>query len=165
MTAVMKAVRLHEFGGPEVLRYDDVPVPEPTAGEVLVRVHAVGVNPPDWYVREGMPDVPPEVMPPPGLPLIPGTDVSGVVTAVAADVEGFAVGDEVVGMLRFPGTAGSAYGEYVARAGYLTLLAGRGRTTASTSPPPPATSPTSRPTSTTCTPPRCPWPGSPPGSS
>jgi NADPH:quinone reductase-like Zn-dependent oxidoreductase len=113
-TQTMKAIRLHEFGGPEVLRYEDVPVPEPGPGEVLVRVHAVGVNPPDWYAREGMPDVPPELKPPFDLPLIPGTDVSGVVEAVAADVDGFAVGDEVVGLLRFPAALqGGAYAEYV----------------------------------------------------
>ncbi|MBP8535341.1 zinc-binding dehydrogenase [Streptomyces sp. MK37H] len=110
----MRAIRLHEFGGPEVLRYEEAPVPEPGPGEVLVRVHAVGVNPPDWYAREGMPDVPPELKPPFHLPLIPGTDVSGVVAAVAADVNGFAVGDEVVGLLRFPtALQGSAYAEYV----------------------------------------------------
>jgi NADPH:quinone reductase-like Zn-dependent oxidoreductase len=94
-------------------RVDDVPIPEPKPGEVLVRVHAVGVNPPDWYVREGMPDVPPEVMPRPDLPLIPGTDVSGVVAAVAPGVEDLAVGDEVFGILRFPGLESSAYAEYV----------------------------------------------------
>jgi NADPH:quinone reductase-like Zn-dependent oxidoreductase len=110
----MKAIRLHEFGGPEVLRHEEVPVPEPGPGEVLVRVHAVGINPPDWYAREGMPDVPPELKPPFDLPLIPGTDVSGVVEAVAADVDDFAVGDEVVGLLRFPtALQGSAYAEYV----------------------------------------------------
>jgi NADPH:quinone reductase-like Zn-dependent oxidoreductase len=113
-TQTMKAIRLHEFGGPEVLRHEEVPVPEPKSGEVLVRVHAVGINPPDWYAREGMPDVPPELKPPFDLPLIPGTDVSGVVEAVAADVDGFAVGDEVVGLLRFPtALQGSAYAEYV----------------------------------------------------
>jgi NADPH:quinone reductase-like Zn-dependent oxidoreductase len=112
----MKAIRLHEFGGPEVLRYDEVPIPEPEPkpGEVLIRVHAVGVNPPDWYVREGMPNVPPEMRPPLSLPASPGTDVSGVVEAVAADVDGFSVGDEVFGLLRFPGLEGSAYAEYVA---------------------------------------------------
>jgi NADPH:quinone reductase-like Zn-dependent oxidoreductase len=110
----MKAIRQHEFGGPEVLRHEEVPVPEPKSGEVLVRVHAVGINPPDWYAREGMPDVPPELKPSFDLPLIPGTDVSGVVEAVAADVDGFAVGDEVVGLLRFPtALQGSAYAEYV----------------------------------------------------
>lgn len=113
-TQTMKAIRLHEFGGPEVLRHEDVPVPEAGPGEVLVRVHAVGVNPPDWYAREGMPDVPPELKPPFDLPLIPGTDVSGVVAAVPAGVDGFAVGDEVVGLLRFPAALqGAAYAEYV----------------------------------------------------
>ncbi|MCQ6252792.1 NADP-dependent oxidoreductase [Streptomyces malaysiensis] len=110
----MRAIRLHEFGGPEVLRHEEVPVPEPGPGEVLVRVHAVGINPPDWYAREGMPDVPPELKPPFDLPLIPGTDVSGVVEAIAADVNGFVAGDEVVGLLRFPtALQGSAYAEYV----------------------------------------------------
>ncbi|MFB7493289.1 NADP-dependent oxidoreductase [Streptomyces sp. NPDC056161] len=113
-THTMKAIRLHEFGGPEVLRHEEVPVPEPGPGEVLVRVHAVGLNPPDWYAREGMPDVPPELKPPFTLPLIPGTDVSGVVAAVAADVNDFAAGDEVAGLLRFPtALQGSAYAEYV----------------------------------------------------
>ncbi|WP_436844505.1 NADP-dependent oxidoreductase [Streptomyces wuyuanensis] len=110
----MKAIRLHEFGGPEVLRHEEVPVPEPGPGEVLVRVHAVGVNPADRYAREGMPDIPPAIRPQFHLPLIPGTDVSGVVEAVAADVNGFAVGDEVIGLLRFPTVLqSSAYAEYV----------------------------------------------------
>ncbi|MFF7653950.1 NADP-dependent oxidoreductase [Streptomyces sp. NPDC007983] len=113
-THTMRAIRLHEFGGPEVLRYEEAPVPEPGPGEVLVRVCAVGLNPPDWYAREGMPDVPPELKPPFDLPLIPGTDVSGVVAAVAADVSGFAVGDEVIGLVRFPTVLqGSAYAEFV----------------------------------------------------
>jgi NADPH:quinone reductase-like Zn-dependent oxidoreductase len=110
----MKAIRLHEFGGPEVLRYDDVPIPAPKPGEVLVRVHAVGLNPPDWYLRDGMPGIPPELRPPVAFPAIPGSDVSGVVAAVAADVAGFSVGDEVFGMLRFPSFDGRAYAEYVA---------------------------------------------------
>ncbi|MFJ6391114.1 NADP-dependent oxidoreductase [Streptomyces sp. NPDC091972] len=110
----MSAIRLHEFGGPEVLRHEEVPIPEPGPGEVLVRVHAVGLNPPDWYAREGMPDVPPELKPPFHLPLIPGTDVSGVVEAVGADVDGLAVGEEVMGLLRFPeALQAGAYAEYV----------------------------------------------------
>jgi NADPH:quinone reductase-like Zn-dependent oxidoreductase len=113
-TKTMKAVRLHEFGGPEVLRYEDVPIPEPKPGEVLVRVHAAGINPPDWYVRDGMTIVPPELRPPVHLPIIPGTDVSGVIEAVAADVEGLHVGDEVFGLLRFPSLEANAYAEYVA---------------------------------------------------
>lgn len=113
-THTMKAIRLHEFGGPEVLLHEQAPVPEPGPGEVLVRVHAVGINPPDWYAREGMPDVPPELKPPFHLPLIPGTDVSGVVEAVAADVNGLAAGDEVIGLLRFPTVLqAGAYAEYV----------------------------------------------------
>lgn len=110
----MRAVRIHEFGGPEALSYDEVPVPRPEPGEVLIRVHAAALNPPDWYMREGMPGVPPEMLPPMDLPLILGTDVSGVVADVAADVEGFAAGDEVFGMLRFPTSLqSSAYAEYV----------------------------------------------------
>ncbi|MFD9435304.1 NADP-dependent oxidoreductase [Streptomyces sp. NPDC060002] len=113
-TQTMRAIRLHGFGGPEVLRHEEAPVPEPGPGEVLVRVHAVGLNPPDWYAREGMPDVPPEVKPTFDLPMIPGTDVSGVVADVAADVNGFAAGDEVAGLLRFPTVLqAGAYAEYV----------------------------------------------------
>lgn len=113
-THTMRAVRLHEHGGPEVLRDDEVPIPEPGPGEVLVRVRAVGVNPPDWYLRDGLTNIPPETRPKFDLPVIPGTDVSGVVEAVAADVEGFSTGDEVFGLLRFPSFDGSAYAEYVA---------------------------------------------------
>lgn len=114
MPTTMKAIRFHAFGGPGVLQHDDVPVPELKSGEVLVRVHAVGINPPDWYVREGMPNVPPEMRPPLDLPIIPGTDVSGVVAAVATGVDGLSVGDEVFGLLRFPSLDGKAYAEYVA---------------------------------------------------
>jgi NADPH:quinone reductase-like Zn-dependent oxidoreductase len=111
-TNTMKAIQLHEFGGPDVLRYEDVPRPELKPGEVLVRVHAVGINPPDWYVRDGFKVLPPEVRVPLPLPFIPGTDVSGVVEAVATEVQGFSVGDEVFSMVRFPGS--NAYAEYVA---------------------------------------------------
>ncbi|MGY1499702.1 NADP-dependent oxidoreductase [Streptomyces sp. QTS52] len=113
-THMMRAVRLHEHGGPEVLRHDEVPIPEPGPGEVLVRVHAVGVNPPDWYLRGGYTTMPGETESTVRLPVIPGTDVSGVVEAVASDVEGLSVGDEVFGLLRFPGFDGRAYAEYVA---------------------------------------------------
>ncbi|MEU6403435.1 NADP-dependent oxidoreductase [Streptomyces sp. NPDC046985] len=112
-TDTMRAVRIHEHGGPEVLRYDEVPIPEPQPGEVLVRVHAVGVNPPDWYLRQGLSKRPGNAKLNYELPLIPGTDVSGVVEAVGADAEGFSVGDEVFGLLRFPSFDGRAYAEYV----------------------------------------------------
>jgi NADPH:quinone reductase-like Zn-dependent oxidoreductase len=111
----MKAVRQHAFGGPDVLRYEDAPLPELQAGEVLVRVHAVGVNPPDWYLRDGYKMLPPEWQPSAPFPLILGSDISGVVVAVADDVEGFAVGAAVFGMVRFPSVgASAAYAEYVA---------------------------------------------------
>ena len=112
----MNAVRQHEFGGPEVLHYEEAPVPELKPGEVLVRVHAVGINPPDWYLRGGMRMLPPEWRPKIDFPVIVGTDVSGVVEAVAEDVKGFAIGEEVYSMVRFPsGIAGGsrAYAEYV----------------------------------------------------
>jgi NADPH:quinone reductase-like Zn-dependent oxidoreductase len=111
----MKAIRLHEFGGPEVLRYEEAPLPELKPGEVLVRVHAVGINPPDWYLREGYKDLPPEWQPAVSFPFILGSDMSGVVEAVASDVQGFSIGDEVFGMVRFPSMGESAaYAEYVA---------------------------------------------------
>lgn len=112
----MKAVRQHMLGGPEVLQYEDAPVPTLKSGEVLVRVHAVGVNPPDGYLREGYKMLPPEWQPALTFPLILGTDVSGVVAAVADDVTRFSVGDAVYSMLRFPsGLAGNsrAYAQYV----------------------------------------------------
>lgn len=112
----MKAIRLHAFGGPEVLRYEDAPKPELKAGEVLVRVHAIGINPPDWYLRDGYKMLPPEWQPQVSFPVILGTDISGVVEAIADDVENFSVGDEVYSMVRFPvGLAGDskAYAEYV----------------------------------------------------
>ncbi|WNG27375.1 NADP-dependent oxidoreductase [Cystobacter fuscus] len=110
----MKAIRLHEFGGPEVLRYEDAPKPELKPGEVLVHVHAAGINPPDWYLREGYKSLPPDWRPQVPLPVIPGSDISGIVEAVAADVRGFSVGDEVFGMIRFPSFGGSlAYAEYI----------------------------------------------------
>lgn len=110
----MKAIRQHQYGGPEVLRYEDAPVPALVPGEVLVRVHAVGLNPPDWYLRDGYKALPPEWQPQVPFPIILGTDISGVVEAVADDVTGFSVGDEVYSMVRFPSFGPSkAYAEYV----------------------------------------------------
>jgi NADPH:quinone reductase-like Zn-dependent oxidoreductase len=115
-TPIMKAICQYEFGGPEVLRYEDTPIPVLKPGEVLIRVHAVGLNPPDWYLRDGFKSLPPEWRPQGDFPLILGTDVSGVVDAVAHDVQEFAAGDEVYSMVRFPeGVFGEskAYAEYV----------------------------------------------------
>lgn len=111
----MKAIRQYEFGGPDVLQYEDAPIPDVKVGEVLVRVHAIGINPPDWYLRDGYKTLPPEWRPDVSFPLILGTDISGVVEAVAPDVRGFSVGDEVIGMVRFPSVGDSrAYAEYAA---------------------------------------------------
>ena len=115
-THTMKAVRQHAFGGPEVLRYEDAPTPDPKPGELLVRVLAAGLNPPDWYLREGYKALPPEWRPQVTFPLILGTDIAGVVEAVAGDVQGFSIGDDVYAMVRFPtGLAGDSkgYAEYV----------------------------------------------------
>ncbi|WP_419764689.1 MAG: NADP-dependent oxidoreductase [Arcobacter sp.] len=112
----MKAIRQYEFGGPEVLHYEDAPIPELKPGEVLVHVHAVGINPPDLYLRDGYKMLPPEWQPKVSFPIILGTDISGIVKAVADDVTNFLVGDEVYSMVRFPeGLAGEsrAYAEYV----------------------------------------------------
>jgi NADPH:quinone reductase-like Zn-dependent oxidoreductase len=111
----MQAVRQHEFGGPEVLHYETAPRPGLQPGEVLVRVHAVSLNPPDWYLRDGYKELPPEWQPTVSFPLILGTDISGVVVAVAPEVTGFTVGDDVFGMIRFPSVGESrGYAEYVA---------------------------------------------------
>lgn len=110
----MKAIRQYEFGGPEVLRYEDAPIPELKPGEVRVRVHAIGINPPDWYLRDGYKMLPPEWRPQVPFPVILGTDISGVIEAVAKDVNDFSVGDEVYSMVRFPSFGPSqAYAEYV----------------------------------------------------
>src|SRR5262249_20896817 len=103
----MKAIRFHEFGGPEVLRYEDVAVPEPAVGEVLVRVFAAGVNPIDWKARAGLLR---DWLPQP-LPLVPGWDFSGTVERLGPGVSGSAVGDEVFG--RADVTKDGAYAEYL----------------------------------------------------
>lgn len=111
----MKAIRLHAYGGPEVLRYEDAPIPELKDGQLLVRVHAISINPPDWYLRDGFKMLPPEWKPNIPFPIIPGTDISGVVAAVGKGVQGFSAGDEVFSMVRFPSVGESAaYAEYVA---------------------------------------------------
>ena len=111
---IMKAVRQHEFGGPEVLIYEDAPVPELNKGVVCVKVKAIGLNPPDWYLRDGYKMLPPEWQPKVPFPIILGTDISGVIESIADDVKEFSVGDEVYSMVRFPSYAPSqAYAEYV----------------------------------------------------
>jgi len=89
----MKAVRIHQYGGPEQLKFEDVPRPQPGTGEVLIRVRAAGVNPIDWKLRAGYLK---NYMPVP-MPFIPGIDVAGVVEAAGPGVTRFKKGDEVFG--------------------------------------------------------------------
>ena len=86
----MRAERIHSFGGPEVLRFESVPKPKPKENEILVHVHAASVNPVDWKIREGHLGQFP-------LPMIMGSDFSGVVAEIGPRVEEFRVGQAVFG--------------------------------------------------------------------
>jgi NADPH:quinone reductase-like Zn-dependent oxidoreductase len=88
---MMKAVRMHGYGGPEMLKFEDVPRPEPADGDVLVKVHAAGVNPVDWKIREGYLRTFREFP----LPFILGWDFSGVIEQVGGGANGWKPGDEV----------------------------------------------------------------------
>jgi len=94
----MKAIRVHEFGGPEVMRLEEVPDPKPGHGQVLVRVKAVGVNPVDTYIRSGAYAAKPQ------LPYTPGADAAGVIAGVGAGVTGIAAGDRVYTVQTLSGT-------------------------------------------------------------
>src|SRR3954470_5568742 len=85
----MKAIRVHEFGGPAVLKLEDVPDPKPGAGDIVVRVRAAGVNPVDAYIHSGT------YARKPPLPYTPGQDGAGEVQPVGSDVKGFKPGDRV----------------------------------------------------------------------
>jgi NADPH:quinone reductase-like Zn-dependent oxidoreductase len=104
----MQAARMHNYGGAEVLRLEEAPLPSIGPDEVLVRVHAAGVNPVDWKVREGQMRGALEQP----LPLIPGWDISGVVEAVGERVNTFEVGDEVYSRPDINRNGG--YAEYIA---------------------------------------------------
>jgi NADPH2:quinone reductase len=99
----MKAIRVHEFGGPEVLQLEETAEPHAGAGQVIVRVAAAGVNPVEAYIRSGMYARTPE------LPYTPGADGAGVVEAVGPEVKGVRVGARVY-------LAGSISGTYAERA-------------------------------------------------
>lgn len=103
----MKAVRFHNYGGPEVLKYEEAPRPVPGAGEVLIRVHAAAVNPVDWKVRQGYLK---EFLNY-SLPVIPGWDVSGVVEETGAGVSSAKKGDQVYS--RPDISRNGAYAEYI----------------------------------------------------
>jgi NADPH2:quinone reductase len=98
----MKAILVHEFGGPEVLKLEEVPTPKPQADQVLVKVHAAGVNPYDTYMRNGTYAIKPP------LPYTPGSDAAGVVESVGAGVIKVKPGDRVYTAKTVTG----AYAEY-----------------------------------------------------
>ena len=99
----MKAIRVHHFGDPSVLQLEEVPTPQPGPGQVLVRVHAAGVNPYDTYMRSGAyGDKNPK------LPYTPGSDAAGVVESVGPETNTFEPGTRVY----TTGTLSGAYAEY-----------------------------------------------------
>jgi NADPH:quinone reductase-like Zn-dependent oxidoreductase len=103
-TQIMKAVRIHRFGGVESIVFEEVPRPTPAEGQVLVRVKAAGVGPWDAWVRTGK-----SALPQP-LPLILGSDLSGIVEDVGAGVTNFGPGDEIFGVTNSQFTG--AYAEF-----------------------------------------------------
>jgi NADPH:quinone reductase len=98
----MKAIRVHQFGGPEVLKLDEIPTPKPEAGQVLVRIRAAGVNPYDTYMRNGTYAIKPP------LPYTPGSDAAGTIEAVGSGVKKVKPGDRVYTAQTVTG----AYSEY-----------------------------------------------------
>lgn len=111
----MKAARFHQLGGPEVLRVDEVEVPEPGEGQVRIRVAGAGFNPADGGIRGG-------TLPfPVALPHTPGYDVAGTIDALGAGVDGLAIGDSVIGFLSM--TDDGADAEYVVAPADLLVAA------------------------------------------
>ncbi len=98
----MKAIRVHQFGEPDVMKLEEVPDPTPAAGQVVVELHAVGINPVETYIRKG-------IYGPRQFPFTPGTDGAGTVTAVGEGVTGLKVGQRVY-------VAGSITGTYAQKA-------------------------------------------------
>src|SRR6266496_3278915 len=89
VTRTMKAVVIHAYGGPEVLKYEDIPRPEPKDDQLLIRVIAAGVNPVDGMIRSGMFDKQGKRV----FPIILGGDVAGVVEKVGSKITKFKSGD------------------------------------------------------------------------
>ncbi len=98
----MKAIRVHQFGAPEVMQLEEIPKPRPEGGQVLVRVKAAGVNPADTYMRSGAYAIKPP------LPYTPGVDAAGTIEAVGEGVTGVKPGDRVY----TSGSLTGAYAEY-----------------------------------------------------
>ena len=108
----MKAIRIHEYGGWDVLTYEDAPIPVFGSDEILIKVHSAGVNPIDWKTREGgLKDIRPYTM-----PVILGWDVAGIVESVGVLVTRFKIGDKVFAKLDSGRDGG--YAEYVVTKSY-----------------------------------------------
>jgi NADPH2:quinone reductase len=99
----MKAIRIHEFGDPKVMKIEEIPDPQPGAGQIAVRIYAAGVNPVDTYIRSGLYPLKPE------LPFTPGMDAAGIVDAVGDGVKKFSPGKRVY-------VAGTISGSYAEKA-------------------------------------------------
>lgn len=107
VTQNMQAIRVYAYGAADQLKYEQAPLPEPKEGEVLVRVHAAGVNPADWKVREGLF----KAFSNAEFPYTPGSDVAGVVVLVGPGVSGFHEGQKVYGR-----SNNGSYAEYATAA-------------------------------------------------
>jgi NADPH:quinone reductase-like Zn-dependent oxidoreductase len=114
----MKAIRVHQFGGPEVMQLDELPIPVPAADELLIKMYASSVNPADYIIREGGNEVLRSFL---KLPLGLGLDAAGVVENTGSEVTQFKKGDKVYGVPNFPGDG--SYAEYItAKAGQFFLM-------------------------------------------
>lgn len=113
----MKALRYHAFGGVEQLVIDDIPMPEPAADEILVKVSGSGVNPLDWKLMGGMmPNLP--------LPKTTGSEFSGVIEKMGSEVKGYDIGDEVYGSATYGLAGGTAAEYFVAKVGTFSKKPG-----------------------------------------
>ncbi|MGY3055600.1 NADPH:quinone reductase-like Zn-dependent oxidoreductase [Pedobacter sp. UYEF25] len=105
----MKAIRINEFGGPEVLKMEEVERPVPAGDEILVKLYASGVNPVEWVIRSGGNESLRQYF---TLPMTLGWDAAGIVEELGSAVSDFKVGDSVFGIPNFPGDG--SYAEYCA---------------------------------------------------
>ncbi|XP_020111352.1 putative quinone-oxidoreductase homolog, chloroplastic [Ananas comosus] len=115
--ATMRAVQYHGYGGgAAALKHEEVPIPSPKKGEVLIKVEAASINPADWKIQKGFlrPFLPSK------FPFIPVTDIAGEIVELGSQVDTFKVGDKVVGMLNF--TKGGGLAEYVVAPASLMVL-------------------------------------------
>jgi len=114
----MKAIRINEFGGPEVMQLVEVECPVPKADEILIKMYATSVNPADYIIRKGGNEI---LRPFLKLPIGLGLDAAGIVEEVGSDVSSFKKGNKVYGVPNFPGDG--SYAEYIAaKAAQFTLM-------------------------------------------